>query len=127
RERPDRLTHTHDSYRIDRFTLLKAAFLRSGLLADRETYVLWGYGHTGRAIRRALLAHDRRPSHIVELHPGRLGQRIHGAPVISPSDLADLRGEPIVASVAGAGPRRRIRDALSRMGFAELRDFVCAA
>jgi len=127
REHHRRLTHTADTYRIERFPLAKAAFLRRGLLAERETYVLWGYGHTGRAIRRALLAHDRRPSHIVEVHPGRIGQRIHGAEVISPGDLADLRGVPIVASVAGAGPRGEVRRALSRMGFTELHDFVCAA
>ncbi len=127
REHAGRLTHTGDAYRIEQFPRAKAAFLRRGLLANQERYILWGYGDTGKALRRALLEHDRRPSLIVEVHPGRIGQRIHGAPVISPDDLADHRGEPIVASVAGAGPRREVRQALLRMGFAELRDFVCAA
>lgn len=127
REHEDRLTHNAAAYRIEQFPRLKAAFLCEGFLAGRESYVLWGYGHTGRALRRALLEHGRRPSRIVEVHPGRLGQRIHGAPVISPDDLADVRGEPIVASVAGAQPRSEVRRALARMGFKELRDFVCAA
>ncbi|MDG2308701.1 MAG: glycosyltransferase family 2 protein [Candidatus Binatia bacterium] len=127
REHPNRLTHTAAAYEIEQFPLLKAAFLRQGFLADRKTYVLWGYGHTGKILRRALIAHDREPSHIVEVHPGRLGQRIHGAPVISPDDLADHPGERIVTSVAGAGPRGEVRAALARMGFVELRDFVCAA
>ncbi len=127
REHPDRLTHRGDAYRIENFPRLKAAFLASGYLSHSQSYVLWGYGHTGRALRRALLEHDRTPSRIVEVHPGRLGQRIHGAPVIPPGDLADHRGEPIVVSVAGAGPRSEVRRALSNMGFVEVRDFVCAA
>jgi hypothetical protein len=108
-------------------TALKAAFLAKGLLEQSETYVLWGYGSTGRAMRHALLRHGRRPSHVVEIHPRRLGQKIHGAPVIPPAELADLRGEPLIASVAGPEPRRLIRHALDRLGFVELRDFVCAA
>ena len=60
------------------------------------------------------------------LHPGRLGQRIHGAPVIDPEALAGRR-ERIVVSVAGAGARREIRHALAAMQFVERRDFVCAA
>lgn len=127
REHPARLTHNHDAYRIGEFPRLKAHFLRHGFLDGHRTYVLWGYGHTGRALRRALADHDLHPSHIVELHPGRLGQRIHGADVVPPDHLPHLRGEPIVASVAGAGPRSEVRSALARMGFDELRDFVCAA
>lgn len=127
RDHDRRLTRTADAYRIEAFPRLKAAFLCRGLLAGRKSYVLWGYGHTGRALRRALLEHGRAPSVIVEVHPGRIGQRIHGAPVISPPDLADHRGEPIVVSVAGAGPRSEVRRALDLMSFVELRDFVCAA
>ncbi|HEY8515610.1 MAG TPA: glycosyltransferase family 2 protein [Candidatus Binatia bacterium] len=127
REHGRRLTHTADAYRIERFTLLKASFLASSFLADVDTYVLWGYGHTGRALRRALLAHGKRPSHVVELHPGRLGQTIHGAPVVPPDALPALAPRRIVASVAGAEARGQIREALRGWGFRELVDFVCAA
>jgi hypothetical protein len=64
---------------------------------------------------------------VVELHPGRLGQRIHGAPVVPPEALAEGPRLPVVASVAGATARARIRAALGRMGYVEGRDFVCAA
>jgi len=127
REHPRRSTHTADAYRIERFTACKAHFLAHGFLADADTYVLWGYGHTGRALRRALLAHGKRPSHVVELHPGRLGQTIHGAPVIPPDALATLRPARIVASVAGIEARTQIREALHGWSFRELHDFVCAA
>ncbi len=127
RDTPGRLSRTSAAYRIERFTDCKATFLARGLLAPDPEYILWGYGATGRALQRALRVLGRRPSHIVELHPGRLGQQIHGAPVVPPTALPGLPRRPIVASVAGAGPRRQIRDALTTMGFRETVDFVCAA
>jgi cellulose synthase/poly-beta-1,6-N-acetylglucosamine synthase-like glycosyltransferase len=127
RDEPGRLSRSSPVYAIDRFTACKAAFLAEGPLAGSTEYVLWGYGATGKALRRALLEHGRHPSHIVELHPGRLGTRIHGAPVIAPELLETSRLRPIVVSVAGAGPRQEIREELARMGFREGRDFVCAA
>jgi hypothetical protein len=127
REGETRLSRTHPAYGAPRFTACKAAFLAAGLLAHHERYVLWGYGATGRALRRALLAHGREPSHVVELHPGRLGQRIHGAPVIPPQELAGMPRRPVVVSVAGQGPRGEIRACLTRLGFREGTDFVCAA
>lgn len=127
RDSSGRLSRTSSTYALDRFSACKAAHLASGLLARSREYVLWGYGSTGRGLRRALLAHERTPSHIVDLHPGRLGQSIHGAPVIEPAALHGLRGAKIVVSVAGAGPRDEIRRALAGMGFRELDEFVCAA
>ena len=127
RDSAGRLSRTHPAYAQERFTECKASFLARGFLAGSAEYVLWGYGATGRALRRALALHGKRPSHVVELHPGRVGQRIHGAPVIAPSALPALRGRTIVVSVAGEGPRAEIRAALSAMQFRELHEFVCAA
>jgi hypothetical protein len=105
----------------------RAYYLANNFLGQQTRYVLWGYGGTGRALCRALRALGKEPSHIVELHPGRLGQRIAGAPVISPESLAQVRGVPIVVSVAGAEARALIRAALGRMQFVETRDYFCAA
>lgn len=127
RQREGRLSRTHPSYSIERFTACKASFLAEGFLAKHERYVLWGYGATGRSLQRALRSHGRSPSAIIELHPGRLGNRIHGAPVLPPEALASRGPEPIVVSVAGAAPRALIRAQLDRMGFRELDDYVCAA
>lgn len=122
-----RLSRTHPAYTLDRFTACKAAFLAAGLLVGRDEYVLWGYGQTGRALRRALLVHQKRPAYIVEVHRGRLGNSIHGAPVVSPGTLSELRGHRVVASVAGGRPREQIRAVLHAAGFEESQDFVCAA
>ncbi len=127
RDGPARLSRCSPVYAIERFTACKAHFLAAGFLAARPDYVLWGYGGTGRALRRALAALGRRASHVIEVHPGRVGQRIHGAPVLPPEALRTLRGVPIVVSVSGTGPRAEIRAALGAMGFRERRDFVCAA
>jgi glycosyltransferase involved in cell wall biosynthesis len=127
RDSPDRLSRTDARYGLDRFAACKAYHLARGFLAHADRYVLWGYGGTGRSLRRALALHGRRPSHIVEIKRTRLGQHIHGAPVIAPEELSALRGVPIVVSVAFAAPRNEIRQALRAMQFEEVRDFVCAA
>jgi glycosyltransferase involved in cell wall biosynthesis len=127
REGPDRLSRLHPTYAIARFVACKAAFLAAGPLAKEPGYVLWGYGRTGRTLRAALALHGKRPSRIVELHPGRLGQRIHEAEVVPPSWLHARTSLPLVVSVAGAGPRAEIRGVLSGYGYHEGRDFWCAA
>jgi hypothetical protein len=127
RDSPQRLSRTSHTYALTRFTACKAAFLASSFLAQTSTYILWGYGQTGKALRRALCGHGKMPSHIVELHPGRLGQRTHGALVIPPAMLTQIPRRPIVVSVAGAPARHDIRTAMQQMGFVESRDFICAA
>jgi len=127
RDHPDRLSRTAATYAIERFTDCKAAFLAAGFLARSEHYILWGHGGTGRALKRALGVHGKRPAQIVEVHPGRLGNVVSGAPFIAPDRLMEVPRLPIVVSVAGAGPRAEIRAALDGMGFRELVDYVCAA
>jgi hypothetical protein len=127
RDRADSLCRTDARYDAARFTACKAHYLAHGLLSSSDSYVLWGYGSTGRALRRALAAHGKRPSHIVEIKASRIGRRIHDALVIAPAALPGAAAAPIVVSVARAGPRAEIRAALAAMGFVERRDYVCAA
>ncbi len=124
---PERLSQTNDAYAIDRFTACKAEFLAASFLERTSDYLLWGYGGTGRALRRALAQHGKTPAAIVELHPGRIGNRIHGAEVIEPDALGGWRRLPLVVSVAGEIPRAQIRGDLAARGWRELVDYVCAA
>jgi glycosyltransferase involved in cell wall biosynthesis len=124
---PANLCRTHPVYGDDRFTACRAEFLARSFLAGGDDYVLWGYGKTGRTLQRALAERGKRPVAIVELHPGRIGNVIAGAPVVHPDDLARWRAHPLVVSVAGATARGQIRLALSARGYRERRDFVCAA
>jgi len=121
-----RLSQRSPRYAADRFSECKAAFLADSFLTQGDEYVLWGFGGTGRALHRRLRARGKRASAIVELHPGRIGNSIHGAPVIHPGELGPPRGR-LVASVAGAEARALIRAELSRRGWREGSDFVCAA
>ncbi|MGI9433168.1 MAG: glycosyltransferase family 2 protein [Myxococcota bacterium] len=128
RQGATRLSRVDPRYGTAAFTACRAAFLASGPLANSAEFVLWGYGGTGRALCRALRSHDRHPSHIVEMHPRRLGNRIQGALVVAPARLPEIAGgRPIVVSVAGPAPREEIRLELERLGFREGRDFFVAA
>ena len=127
RDHPERLSRTDARYALSRFVACKARHLASAFLAPVSQYILWGYGSTGKALRRALADLGKLPSHIVEVKATRMGKRIHGALVIAPDALKALRGSPVVVSVARAGPRRDIRRALCVMGFVEGQDFICAA
>jgi glycosyltransferase involved in cell wall biosynthesis len=127
RHRAARTSQTAPAYRRERFTACKAFFLARSFLAASPDYVLWGYGATGRALQRALRAHDKRPAAIVEVHPRRIGRSIQGAPVIAPDALRPPPAPPLVVSVAGAAARALIRSELARLGYRELSDYVCAA
>ncbi len=127
RDGADRLSRQAPEYTLDRFTACKAAHLASGPLEASAHYLLWGYGSTGRALRRALLEHGKSPSHIIEVHPRRLGKEIHGAPVVAPAAIPSLPRSPILVSVAGSGPRGEIRQALADLGKKEGTDFFCTA
>jgi len=127
RDAPARLTRSDPRYAQSQIVACKAAHLAAGFLAASPTYTLWGYGGTGRALARALAAHAKHPAHVVEVHPGRIGNRIRGVPTIHPDALATLDRRPLVASVAGVGPRGQIRAFLNDLGWVEGRDFVCAA
>lgn len=128
RDHPGRLSRTHADYGQQRFTECRAWHLSRDFLLDRPDYVLWGHGRTGRALRKTLARLGHQPRLIVEVHPRRVGQRIHGAAVIAPEALARQRGGlPIVASVSGLGPRTEIRSALDGFGLLEGSDYVVAA
>lgn len=129
REGRQRLSRVGPQYQIGCFTRCKAHFLARDWLGPDERYVLWGYGSTGRHLARALADLGKHPSAILELHPGRVGQRIFSAPVLAVPDLVGL-GQPrdrIIVSVAGEGPRMEARRRAASLGLREGRDFVCAA
>jgi hypothetical protein len=128
RDRPARMWRTAAAYAPERFLACRAHFLAVGPLRHAATYVLWGHGATGRALRRALRAEGKEAAAIVEIHPRRIGQRIGGAPVVRPEALPSWRaGRPLVASVSGAVARAEIRSFCARAGLREDVDYWCAA
>lgn len=127
RDAHDRHSRSSAVYSLSAFTKCKAYYLARQKLAASSSYVLWGYGDTGKALARELAALGKLPIAIIELHPGRLGQRILGVPVVAPDALPRLEGRPVVVSVAGAAARAEIREFMRQRGLAEGTDFVVAA
>ncbi len=128
RDGVSRLSRTSDNYSLAAFVECKAEVLGQRLSGrERPLPALGEFGDTGKALSNALARRGKHPEAIIELHPGRIGQSIRGVPVVTPSKLPSLSPRPLVVSVAGLGPRSEIRQALTQMGYRELRDYVCAA
>jgi len=137
RDRPDRLTRTDPRYRPAAFLELKCRYLAKYAVEPRGGYVLWGCGPVGKALARGLENFGWRPEAIVEVHPGRIGAKIFGAPVIPVERAAEFcRGHSSPRSVSRfvhlgavgqAGARERMRGEIERLGLVEGGDFFFTA
>lgn len=127
REGPTRLSRTHARYDPSAFLRCKVHHLRRTVLAGREGAVIWGAGPVGKAAARALLDAGTRVLAFVEVDRRKLGQEVHGAPVVDAERGLKIRGPCHLAAVGQPGARERIRALLSGAGLEELRDFVAIA
>jgi hypothetical protein len=127
REGSTRLSRVHPAYGPDAFRRLKVDVLRRTLLKDRDGAIVWGAGPTGKAFARALADRSVEVRAFVDLDPRKVGQTVHGAPVIAPEEVNRFRGAFCVAAVGQPGAREEIREALRRLGWSELVDFVAVA
>ncbi len=134
RLRDDSLSQTSGHYSIEAFTRCRAHYLATQF--NLKKYILWGYGDTGRALCRALAKLDCQPIAIVELHPGRIGQTIQGAPVIAPENLRDTYFAaketcpdfpPVLFSVAGPKARDLMSKSAKQMSLRHLDDYIYCA
>jgi cellulose synthase/poly-beta-1,6-N-acetylglucosamine synthase-like glycosyltransferase len=128
RDGPSRLTRTDPRYAADRFRGAKLDALAAGLLPAVRPVVIWGAGPIGKAWSRDLRARGRRLAAFVEVDPGKIGQTIHGAPVVDLAGAARLDPDALhLGAVGDAEARARIREAAARLGLADGRDFVAVA
>ncbi len=63
----------------------------------------------------------------MELDPRKIGQEIHGAPVVDTASGLAMRGPLHLAAVGQEGARERIVALLEGAGLAPLREFVPVA
>ena len=89
--------------------------------------VVWGAGPTGKSFARALCGEGAQIRAFVDMDPRKIGQEIHGAPVISPVAVADHSDAFCVATVDQPRARTEIWASLARMGWREGTDFVAVA
>jgi hypothetical protein len=122
-----RLTRTDPRYGWERFLFLKGHFLaRLGALRARPC-TMWGTGPTGLKLTRLLRERGVEVARFVDLHPRKVGTRIHGIPVLHPRELGGPGEGHLVAAVGAHGARDEIRAELGARGWAEGVDFTCAA
>lgn len=127
RESMGRASRTDPRYSADAFRRCKVQFLRQTLLNDRDGAVVCGAGPTGKAFARELQRQGVEVLAFVDLDPRKIGQQIHGAPVIGADEVHRYRGALGFAAVGSEGARSRIRAMLTGSGWEEGRDFVAVA
>jgi glycosyltransferase involved in cell wall biosynthesis len=115
---------THPRYRPGRFMALKLVHLRAGPLRKISSVALWGAGKNGRRWARLLDGREVRVEGFIDVDPAKIGGKIKGIPVWGPERATDPALPFVLGAVAAAGARPVIREALSRAGKAEGRDFI---
>jgi len=123
----DRLTRTDDRYSPAGLDRCRRMHLLDGPLASVERVDLWGAGDAGKPWLRWLQGEGRSVRRLVDVSPRKVGQRIHGVPVIAPDELPSPDGSPLLIAVGAAGARAEIEDRLVRRGYTPGVDawFVC--
>ena len=127
REGSDRLSRTSRRYAPAAFRACKVHYLVRTVLRDRSSVVVWGAGPVGKAMAVALQRSEVRVAAFVDLDPRKIGQEIHGAPVLETAGGLALRDAYHVAAVGQKGARVRLEGLLVEAGFEPVRDFVAVA
>ncbi len=127
RIRGDRISVQHESYTLEAFRRCKIHYLLDTLARDRDGLVVWGAGPIGKAFAREVQEQGGTVRAFVDVDPRKIGQCIHGAPVIPPSEVNRYRDGFSVAAVGQKGTREQIRAELESAGWKEVTDFVAVA
>jgi glycosyltransferase involved in cell wall biosynthesis len=129
RHRAGRSSFQDTRYRLEAFRFLKIESLLKTRLKNLSQVSLIGAGKEGKIWAKALKAKGLDIAFFVEVHPGKIGQNIHGAPVIPYEELLPRRRElsHLLVTVGIKGAREQIREELLSRGFVEEKDFSCVA
>jgi glycosyltransferase involved in cell wall biosynthesis len=126
RERPDRLSRTDPRYSIAAFQRCRAHHLAASTL-DRRRALIIGAGPVGKSLARALSSEGATIAAFIDLDPRKIGQHIHGVPVLPREALGRFRGAYALAAVGNPRGRAAIRDWLSASGWNEIEQFRAVA
>lgn len=124
RDHPRRLTRSGNDYSLAAFRACKAHHLRRDFLAGIDEVTLWGAGVEGKAWRSALQSEGIAVRRWIEVDQRKIGQIIHGAPVVGVEELIPDDGRTLV-TVGAKGAREQVRAFAAQAGLVEGDDFVC--
>lgn len=127
RDHDARLTWSDPRYERKRHLALKARYLAEMLREKDSRCLVWGAGPTGLLLTRHLRSFGVEVLRFIDLHPRKVGQRIHGIEVHAPSQLEGFDGTHLIAAVGAFGAREEIRGELHQRGWREGEHFTCAA
>lgn len=127
RERPERASRIDPRYSPDAFRRCKVHWLRTALLAPSRPVAVWGAGPVGKAFALELERQGGQLAGFVDLDRRKIGQQIHGAPVVAPHAIDKLGDAFFVAAVGSATAREEIRHVLAASGRVEMKDFCAVA
>jgi hypothetical protein len=136
RDAPTRLSRTDPSYSLDAFRACKVHHLRRGPLGAEQgkpgrPVMICGAGPVGKAMARALQGAGTEVRAFFDLDPRKIGQTIHGAPVLGPEDIpapsSGGDGPVVLGAVGQPGARAEIRALFGGVGWREGEDLWMVA
>jgi glycosyltransferase involved in cell wall biosynthesis len=118
RDTPGRLSRIDRRYRRAAFTRLKQEHLLAldGDAIRGPGFAVWGAGRLARPWRQWLRGLAARPAFVADIHPGRIGQRMLGAPVVQAAEVRALDWRYLLVTVSGAEARAATRALLTDWG-----------
>jgi glycosyltransferase involved in cell wall biosynthesis len=131
RVHPGRLSMTSERYTASAFQRCKAHHLVRAFLPQEPEIVIWGAGRVGKGFARRFVEQDGAPpiAAFVDLDPRKIGQIVHGAPVLDPDALMGRLSAAtyVLIAVGSPGARAEIRGALDGMGLREIERYRAVA
>ena len=112
-----RITRNDARYSTEAFMNCRRHYFHSGPLHDVDVVDLWGVGQTGKPWLRWLQSKTIDVRRAFDVSPKKIGQAIHGVPVLAPDDLPDCDGTMIVVAVGAGGSRELITEHLLKRGY----------
>jgi glycosyltransferase involved in cell wall biosynthesis len=130
RDHPFRLSRISPRYSPEAFFRLKATYLALWLKRNNPHHpkvILWGAGRATRKRAAYLDEHGIRIQAFVDVDLRKIGNTIHGIPVLSPDGIPPPGQCFILPYVAKRGAREEILLMLARMGYRIGLDFIPGA
>lgn len=127
---PNRLTRTHPNYSDEAFARLRARYLARHLQRCNPHHPhVWivGAGRMSRRRARWLADYGIRTHALVDIDPRKIGNRVHGVPVVGRSALPPPGAAFVLIFLAAHGAGEEAAAFLQSIGYMEGRDYLLAS